>query len=336
MKKLLAALALSLGLASSSIAAQFSGAPSTGTISVGPGASLQAAKASGTLTVVSTQGARGGSINIGPLQLREGTNYQSKTSTAATAISIKNAINAQRVANVTASTTSADVVTITAGDFGTLYNSYGLKSSTPDALTAGASTLTGGLNNAALTIKGRTLTQGAQWFVADDSSGTAMSLALAINLDPTLGPLLTATASSTTVSLSSRLTNEAFLMSSSIPTVLRPSAAAMSGGSSGAISPAAVLPATTLGGALTATSATLSGALTATLAAASLSSTTILGARFIGARTSAQIQALTATAGDVVLNSDLMTLCPSSGTTRGAYVLPMSTSTTVTPRLACY
>lgn len=232
MKKLLllAVLAL-LGSAHQSAQASLDGTPSTGSYTVITPSALAAATATGSITVVSTQAALGIRIAIGPNVFTEGIQWRVGTTTATAATSLKNAINAL-VPRATA-TSSYGTISLTAIDSGALYNSVSLRSSTPSAVSVSGANLTGGQDNAMITINGVSLRQGTDWFINDTASGTATSIATAINRDPKLSQLIEAMPIEAQVYLRAKLSPNLYSLATSAPSALSVTGAAMTGGSAG-------------------------------------------------------------------------------------------------------
>ena len=118
--------------------------------------------------------------------------YQGNTSSN-TAVSIAQAINYQTTfIGFTASTTSANTVTVTCPTTGTNCNGATLTVNTSSLTASGA--FSGGNNNAVLTINGVPLTQGNQWTATSFSSATATSIASAINGSSSLSAIMAAQA----------------------------------------------------------------------------------------------------------------------------------------------
>lgn len=108
-----------------------------------------------------------------------------------TAVGVKNLINAQFTA-VTAATTSATVVTLTAAAEGTPGNAYTLASST-GTLAVGGATFSGGAYPAYVTINGTTLTEGVDWTAVLTATGTAKAISDAIMANSTLNAVIAST-----------------------------------------------------------------------------------------------------------------------------------------------
>lgn len=236
MKKLmtLAVLALLCG-APKYAQATLDGTPSTGSFTVVNVSSLAAASATGSLTILSTTGAQNIVLSVGGSQLREGTQWRVGTTTTTAATSLAAAINASNapVAAVLAGPTFAGQVNLTAIDVGTLYNSVGLLSSTPTAVSASGAHLTGGQDNATVSVNGVGLRQGSDWFINDTASGTATSIAAAINRSPGINQLVRAAPQGASVFLQSKLSAYPFPLGTSAPNDLTRFAATMYGGTAG-------------------------------------------------------------------------------------------------------
>lgn len=132
-------------------------------------------------------------------------------------------------------TASGNTVTLTANASGAYYNKISVSTSPIGSyLTLGSSTLTGGQDNATLNIGGVILLQGRDFTAATSTSATASSIASAINANSQLSNNISATASGSTVTVTSLLASSSknFGMVSSSPSNLIVS------GMSGGISPA--------------------------------------------------------------------------------------------------
>lgn len=108
-----------------------------------------------------------------------------------TAVSILNAINATPGGFV-ASTPTTTSVLINSVSNGTIHNAAMLTTST-GALTAASTLFTGGQDNQFISINGIVLTQGKDWFVLGNTTGTANSIASAINSNSSLSSIVIAT-----------------------------------------------------------------------------------------------------------------------------------------------
>ncbi len=197
------------------------GTPSTGSFSIVNGSSLTAASATGSLTVVTTTALLGTRIAIGPYVLQAGIDYQVGVSTFAAATNLTAAINAITAGGaggigVTAAYVAGNaVITLTAVNSGSLYNGITLNTSNSSEISVSGANLTGGQNNASVSINGVTLIQGRDWFVQDVSSNTAISLAEAINHNGVLKNFVSGywSGSAGTVYLRSLLTATAYPLS---------------------------------------------------------------------------------------------------------------------------
>lgn len=116
-----------------------------------------------------------------------------------TAVNIKSLINS-KFSEVTASTTAATVVTITAVSKGTDGNAYTLTE--VGGLTAGAGTFSGGVIPAYVTINGVSLVEGVAWTAVLTSTGNAQAISDAIMANSTLNAVIQSTWSSTLVGVS--------------------------------------------------------------------------------------------------------------------------------------
>lgn len=231
---------LSLLCGASKSYASTDGTPSTGSFSIVSNSALSAATATGSLAVLSTSGLTGVIVNIGPYQLVAGRDFIVGASTNATAASLAAAINATN-APVTAVNLSGDnTVSLSADNIGAVGNSVSLATSNSLKVSVSGAALSGGVDNAVVSINAVSLVQGRDWFVADVSSNTALALAAGINLNPVLRRLVHAEASGTTVNVRSILTTGTYSLASSAGSALTASQANMSGGSQGLLTSGAV------------------------------------------------------------------------------------------------
>jgi hypothetical protein len=174
------------------------GKASTGTITVANNALLLGVAASNTLTVSSNTFLSGKSVyfDLNGTRFLNGDLWNVGASSAATAISIKNAINTYggTSALFSASTATADgVVTITCVVVGAAGNNYTLSSSTAAALVRGAAKFSGGRNHPVLIVAGYPLTEGTEWTHGATAALTAKSISDAIQAHATLGGLIGST-----------------------------------------------------------------------------------------------------------------------------------------------
>lgn len=216
--------------------ALYDGTPSTGSFTIATNASLAAASATGSLTIVDTTTIKGTMVTIGAYQFIAGRDFQPGATLTTAATNLAAAINASP-APVTAVGNSA-VVNLTAADVGTLYNAVSLASSNSNEVSTSAATMTGGLGNAYVSVNAVTLVQGRDWFKQDTSSNTAINLASAINRNVVLAPQVNAVwlgGSSAAVYLRAVVSPVAYPLATS-GSVITKSGATMTGGSAGTIS----------------------------------------------------------------------------------------------------
>lgn len=213
----------------------------TGQISVSTSAALTsalaAAKGTDTITVSSNtyKALNYAYLTINGIVYTNGYEWLKGTTANATAISIKNAVNANPGYGITASTTAANVVTLTCARAGSFCNRYTVTSSTPAALTVATARFTGGVDNAYVVINGVPLTSGTDWTAVATATGTARSISNAIMANTSLNSIVRSTwtadgvvfATSTAVGVGTN-----YALYSSTPSVLTLSGNAMSGGAS--------------------------------------------------------------------------------------------------------
>lgn len=172
------------------------GVPSTGSITIVGNSALSAATATGTLQILDVASLYGTVIKIGSYSLRAGLDYIVGASTAATAVNLTAAINAYP-ANLTGTwpyvpvvasySAGQTVITLTAIDVGSAYNAVALLTTNSAEITVSGAALTGGQNNAVVSINSVALVAGRDWFILDVASDTAISLSAAINHAAGLG-----------------------------------------------------------------------------------------------------------------------------------------------------
>jgi hypothetical protein len=231
MPSVVVALALLLGVARSA-SAVYDGVPSTGSFTVVTVSALAKAKATGSLVVVSTTAALKSRVTVGTALMTEGIDWRVGTSTVTAAVSLKNAINAKQAQAEATFATGDATIALEALDYGTLYNSVSLKSSAQAAVSTSANTMTGGLDDAIITINKVQLIQGRDWFVQDVATNTAINLA-AVNNNPILKNQVEAVALGAQVYLRAISSPVAYPLATSAGAALTVSQALMSGGSVG-------------------------------------------------------------------------------------------------------
>jgi len=168
----------------------------TGIVTVVDYTKLSLASAKGTATVVDYTMLAGAVLTIHGHALTEGVEWTAATSNSATATSLASAITTATATTLSTGSALGAVVTITANTAGAVGNTITLTTSDAVHLPVSGATLTGGQNNAILTVNGISLTQGTQWTAATNNNATATSLANAIT-----------TATATTLSTGSAVGN---------------------------------------------------------------------------------------------------------------------------------
>lgn len=234
MKKLLTAavVAMLLSIAPKYAHATYDGTPSTGSFTIATNGSLGSASATGSLTIVTTTALQGTQLNIGGYQFIAGRDFTATVSTVSSANGLVTAINASGAPVSAVFNVGDTVIALTADDVGSLYNGVGLVSSNSGTLSVSGATLTGGRDNASVTINAVQLVQGRDWYAADVASNTAIALAFSINKNSSLSHIVRAEPNSTAVYLRSIITPGLYSMATS-GSVITKSQAAMSGGSQG-------------------------------------------------------------------------------------------------------
>ena len=121
------------------------------------------------------------SFTLNGVQFKVGQNLTVDVNTASnTAVNFAQAINLSGGYGVTAATTAATVVTLTANSTGTFANAFTLTSST-GALGVGSATFSGGLNSGVFCVNGVCLAAGTHYAIGSSSGTTALNIAAAIN-----------------------------------------------------------------------------------------------------------------------------------------------------------
>lgn len=154
---------------------------STDSITVAQPTVTNARPASVYLTVASTNGLTGSSVNIGPYSIVNGIHWTSSNTIHGTCASISTAIGNLPGFIAECPGASGAIIYATTTVKGSFGNAYATTSSTPTALTFSSSTMNGGqddlLLNALLTINGTKYRQGYHWFEdVNYSSNTAKSI----------------------------------------------------------------------------------------------------------------------------------------------------------------
>lgn len=169
------------------------GSASTFTVTVTSYTALSTATASDFLTIITTQAIPAlSSISVNGVYLINGVHwYSDVTSSATTAISIKQAINTY-VPNVTASTGVFAVVFTTAVQPGSYGNNMTLVSFT-SSITVNSASFTGGKDATCVSINGVPLCANYQFQIGASSAATAVNISSAIN-NGSLNTILIATA----------------------------------------------------------------------------------------------------------------------------------------------
>lgn len=128
-----------------------------------------------------TGGQDNSSFQINGQQYIQGIDWNQASLSSNTAVNIANAINSLDTQGVTASTTSSNVVTIKAVNYGTAANSFTLASSTQAALSAGGANFSGGLAHPFVCVGSLCFTEGTDWSVGASTSATASNINTAVN-----------------------------------------------------------------------------------------------------------------------------------------------------------
>lgn len=208
------------------------GQQSTGSFNVASNSGLAAAAATNQITVTSTSGLQGATLTLPGVVLTNGIDWAAGATTALTAQSLAAALSARTNLLVSCAVGSS-VIYATAPANGSYYNSWAVTTNAASSISIAHATLTGGADNAKVAVNGVVLQQGMSggWNLGGSASLTATAIANAINANALLSKIVTATPSGTSVNLVSALANvNAFPLSSSAPSLIAPSGAAMTGG----------------------------------------------------------------------------------------------------------
>lgn len=203
------------------------GTQSTGGFTILDYTALSTAAAHNSITVLSTSDLSGATIVVPGFVLVNGQDWATQPTTSQTALSIKNALANVPYLSVSV---SGSVVYATATAKGSLYNSYGLVS-TSGNLSVATPQFTGGQDNAVIRINGVALQQAINWTAGSSNAQAATSLAAAINAS-SLNTALHASASGSVVTATSTLNGSKYnyLLQTSTPTALASSGSNMAGG----------------------------------------------------------------------------------------------------------
>lgn len=153
------------------------GAQSTASFTVASFAALSSATATENITILSTSGLNGAILTVNGIQLLIGRDWDTRTSKTSAAASLAAAIT-NAFPNV-ASTNTSNVVYSTA-TFGSYANAYTFASNN-SSVTVASANMTGGQDNAVLTIGTITVTANKDFYPLTSNAATATSLASGIN-----------------------------------------------------------------------------------------------------------------------------------------------------------
>ena len=186
------------------------GAASTGTLTVSATTALVAAAATGTISVSANTGLLGSGcgIAVGGLPtiypsfvFYEGRDWSVGAAATNTADSITAAL--LKTPYFASAVNTSGSIALTALVNGNLYNSVAFHANCGGSVTV-PSTLMGGADNASVFVNGTELRQGRDWSQNSSANTTASHIASAINSNSSLSVILTASASSAVVSVTSK------------------------------------------------------------------------------------------------------------------------------------
>lgn len=206
------------------------GRQSVGSMTVISYADLKAASA--TIQVAVTNNFFGATLPVltfANCRLTMGKDYVRGATKLATAQNLAAAITACNSSIAAAAAPSGVVyATATAGSYA---NAYAFTSNN-SSITVSASKMSGGADNAVLTIGGTALTQGTNWTAATSNAATANSIAVAINAATSLAIFASSTTGTAIVYTTSTFNGAAYnyAYTSSSPTALSVSGSAMNSG----------------------------------------------------------------------------------------------------------
>ncbi len=155
------------------------GSESVSSITVVSYTGLSTAAATGAATIVSTTSLGGAQIRLNNSVLVNGTDWFTGATKQLTAVSLAAAM--AKIPNISAN--AAGGIAYATATYGSYANLYAFTSNN-SSVTMSAATLTGGQDNAVLTINGVAISQGSgagQWAAATSNGVTANNLAKAIN-----------------------------------------------------------------------------------------------------------------------------------------------------------
>ncbi len=202
------------------------GSESTASVRVISVTGLSSATATGQVTIVSTNSLGGAQIRLNNSVLVNGTDWFTGATKQLTAVSLAAALS--KVLNITAS--AAGGIAYATATYGSYANAYAFTSNNTSATVSGA-TLTGGADNAVLTIGGKTFTQGTDWQVGATTTTAVLALGNAIAAS-TLHLSTVASGNLGVIYTTSTLNGTAYnyTLTSSTPTALSVSQAVYTGG----------------------------------------------------------------------------------------------------------
>ncbi len=165
------------------------GRTSSGTVTVVDYTKLSSATATNQVTVTTNSfGSTLPNLIVGNCSLTMGKDYSRGATRNATATNLATAINACNP--LIAASASANVIYTTA-TYGSYANSYAFVSNN-SSITVAAATMTGGQDNACLTINATSICAGANFTAATSSVTTASRIVTAINANTTLAAIVVA------------------------------------------------------------------------------------------------------------------------------------------------
>ena len=173
----------------------YDGNASSGVITVVDYLQLSSAAATGTLTVATSSAADGMYVIVGGQKFTNGTNFIMRTSSMVSAYNLGVVIAAALPTwTVTYSSLTTSAIALTA-PYGLNYNNYALYSSAAD-IVAGAATMSGGQDNATISINGTSLQANKDFYCATSTAVTASLIMTAINANAVTSLIVGASTSS--------------------------------------------------------------------------------------------------------------------------------------------
>lgn len=179
------------------------GRVSTGAFTIANTTGLTTSYATNNITVVSNTGLSGIVITFRGASITEGIDWFTGATSSYTAASLASAMNSRFTSITSTAPAGSSVIYSTATTAGKAANTWAMSSSDPSKVRVASTTLSGGRDNAIVSINGTQLRANTNFATTGTAAATATSLAAAINANATLAALVTAHASGSVVTSTS-------------------------------------------------------------------------------------------------------------------------------------